>query len=154
MTNTETVLVNRSPEMAAFLQFGHAVEAFIERLRYIGGQDAPDPSRIALAVVCRRLADIGDIDSLRAAMAAYDEEETRQRASWQQYRERSDAERAERERMHELAITAECPFCGAQPGSPCRTAGPSGKSYSKGIDHHVDRVRAATGTLTRSPQST
>ena len=46
-------------------------------------------------------------------------------------------------RRHELAVTVECPYCGAQPGQVCRTAGPSGISNPLGVRDHTGRWRAA-----------
>ena len=63
-------------------------------------------------------------------------------------RQRQEAERAEAERRHELALTAECPYCGAAPGSVCHTAGPSAKGrVPKGVHDHRDRWRAALSLL-------
>lgn len=54
------------------------------------------------------------------------------------------AEYAEAVRRHELAVTIECPYCGARPGQSCRTSGLTGKSAPKGVHDHTDRHRAAT----------
>ena len=71
--------------------------------------------------------------------AEWQREETRQ--------QRREAEYAEALRRHEVAITAECSYCGAAPGSVCRTAGPKGFGNPKGVHDHADRYRAAVGLL-------
>jgi hypothetical protein len=55
-------------------------------------------------------------------------------------RERREAAYAEVLRRHELAIRAECPWCGATPGSRCRTV--PGR-HLRGSGDHADRYRAA-----------
>jgi hypothetical protein len=70
-----------------------------------------------------------------------------ERERQQARRRQADAEYAEAVRRHELAITAECPYCGAAPGLVCRTAGPSGIGHPKGVHDHRDRYRAAEHLL-------
>lgn len=99
-----------------------------EHLEY-GGLDASVP----------RIPDI-----LARAMTVFREEETASSQSWEKQRRAEQEEYAEAVRRHELAMTVECPYCGAQPGTACRTAGPSGVGHLKGVHDHKDRYRAAT----------
>lgn len=83
-------------------------------------------------------------DILARAMAVYREEEAASQQNWGERHQAQEAEYAEAVRRHELAMTVECPYCGAQPGTACRTAGPSGAGHPKGVHDHKDRYRAAT----------
>lgn len=107
-----------------------------------------DSDGIALAAAMRALLQC--IESLpytpRAvvvALDAYDAEQQELSARFAERERQAAEERAEAERRHELAVRAECPYCGAQPGKPCRSAGKDSKGYSKGIGDHRDRYRAA-----------
>jgi hypothetical protein len=82
-------------------------------------------------------------DILARAMAVYREGQAASSQSWQARRQSNEAEYAEAIRRHELAMSVECPHCGAQPGTPCRTAGPTGAGHPKGIHDHKDRYQAA-----------
>jgi hypothetical protein len=62
-------------------------------------------------------------------------------------RQQAEADYAEAVRRHKIAITADCPYCGAAPGSMCRTAGPSGIGNPKGVHDHADRYRAGEHLL-------
>jgi hypothetical protein len=108
--------------------------------------------------VLDRLAGIGDSEAAAAIVAeaikvydaaveVYDAALSRARQKAEAARQQHEAEYAEAVRRHQLAINAECPYCGAAPGSPCRTAGPSGQGYSKGVQDHRDRYRAAVHLL-------
>lgn len=83
-------------------------------------------------------------DILARAMAVFREQEAASSQSWQKQRQAEEAEYAEAVRRHELAMTVECPYCGAKPGTACRTAGSSGAGHLKGVHDHKDRYRAAT----------
>ncbi len=82
-------------------------------------------------------------DILARAMAVFREGEAASGQTWEKRRQAEEAEYTEAVRRHELAITVECPHCGAQPGTACRTAGPSGAGHLKGIHDHKDRYRTA-----------
>jgi hypothetical protein len=89
-------------------------------------------------------------DILARAIAVFHEEEAQSRQCREKRREVEEAEYAEAAREHEeavrrhdLAITVECPYCGAQPGKVCLTAGPAGVGHPKGIHDHKQRRRAA-----------
>jgi hypothetical protein len=83
-------------------------------------------------------------DMLARAMAVFSEEEAASTQSWEKRRQAEEEEYAEAVRRHEPAMTVACPHCGAQPGTGCRTAGPSGAGHLKGVHDHKDRYRAAT----------
>lgn len=83
-------------------------------------------------------------DILARAVTVFREEEAESSQSWQKRRQAEEEEYAEALRRHELAMTVECTYCGAQPGTACRTAGPSGVGHLKGVHDHKDRYRAAT----------
>lgn len=70
---------------------------------------------------------------LAGAIAVFREQQAASSQDWQLRHEVQEAEHAEAVRRHELAMTAECPCCGAQPESKCRTAGPSGGGQLKGF---------------------
>jgi hypothetical protein len=99
-----------------------------------------------------RLEEIGG-DAVTAALAEaiiiFDSAERRNRETDERERQQREDDYAEAVRRHRIAINAECPYCGAQPGATCRTAGPTAHgSYPKGIHDHAGRYRAAVGTVT------
>jgi hypothetical protein len=81
--------------------------------------------------------------AVRQSLAAW--EAAKEAGQWEheQFLAKRKAEYAETMRRHELAVRVECPYCGAQPGAVCRTAGPNGKAHTKGSGDHKDRYRAA-----------
>lgn len=87
------------------------------------------------------------IEVYDAATEVYDAAVSRARRKGEAARQQQEAEYAEALRRHEVAVTAECPYCGAEPGRVCRTAGPSGIGNPKGVHDHGDRYRAAAGLL-------
>jgi hypothetical protein len=105
------------------------------------------------------LTEIGDDDGTITAIVVeaievYQATDSRWRpveaAEWQREEDRQQrrvAAHAEAMRRHEVAITAECSYCGAAPGRVCRTAGPKGFGNPKGVYDHADRYRAAVGLL-------
>ena len=80
------------------------------------------------------------LDAYAVARAEIREADAREQAA-------GEAAYAEAARRHELAIKVTCPYCGAEPGATCRTAGPTGQSHPKGIHDHRDRYRAGCGLL-------
>lgn len=100
-----------------------------------------------------RLADLGDIALLAEAMALYKDLDAQRDRDSETARRKRDEEYAEQLRRHEIALTVECPFCGAVPGAGCRTAGPSGLSHSKGSTDHMDRYRKAKHLLDKKPDT-
>ncbi|MGO9294781.1 MAG: hypothetical protein ACLP52_13060 [Streptosporangiaceae bacterium] len=105
----------------------------------------------ALALVLDRLLADGHVDVLSVALARYDllaavayRRSSAEQADYRADQQRREAEYQEATRRHELAVTVECPYCGAVPGLDCRTAGPTGSRYPKGIHDHAGRYRAAT----------
>jgi hypothetical protein len=103
----------------------------------------PSPYAAALAAVLRHLIEAGDAEALQVAVSEFDYREARSRQEEEDHQRRWEAERAEKTRRHELALQAACPQCGAVPGDPCRTTGPTGPK-AKGLDDHKARYRAAT----------
>jgi hypothetical protein len=81
---------------------------------------------------------------LAQAIAVFREREDASTQSWKNQLQSEEAEYAEAVRRHELALAVGCPYCGAQSGAACRTAGPSGTGQLKGVHDHKDRYRAAT----------
>jgi hypothetical protein len=134
-------------EEAAGVQFAD------QWVRYPHGELAPAIAASYLHLIAR-LPALGDgelaAEILAEAIGVYDEavevytEAARRDARREDAaRRQREAERDEAARRHEIAINAECPYCGVGPGSPCRSAGPSGRGYSKGVQDHRDRYRAA-----------
>jgi len=103
----------------------------------------PSPYAATLAVVLRHLIEAGDAEALQVAISEFDYREAQSRQEEGDHQRRWEAERAEKTRRHELALQAACPQCGAAPGDPCRTTGPTGPK-AKGLDDHKARYRAAT----------
>ena len=97
----------------------------------------------AFAAVLRHLIGAGNAEALQVAVSEFDYHEDQARQEEEYHRRRWDAEHAEKTRRHELAVQVECPACGAAPGDPCRTMGPTGPK-AKGLDDHKVRYRAAT----------
>ena len=141
---------NRTPEASALLQLGADVFKFGYWLG--SGDGNPCPSKQALALVFQRLAAIGDIEILSEAMQLYNELTAERQAGWDHQRRAQEEEYAEQLRRHEIAITVECPYCGAAPGDVCRTAGPTGLRHSKGSGDHKDRYRLAKQILDQPPE--
>jgi hypothetical protein len=83
-------------------------------------------------------------DVLARAMAAFREEEAQAEQDWARDREADEARYTEAVRRHEVAITVKCPYCDAEPGTPCRTAGPTAVGHPKGTNDHKARYQAAT----------
>jgi hypothetical protein len=140
---------NRSADAAEMLRLGRRLEAF-RYGEHHGHCERDCPSRETLAFVFDRLAEIGDIKLLYAALSLYDERTSQLDAArdrtGQQWRERHD----EQVRQHQIAITVECPYCGVAPGVTCVTSGPNGKGQTKGSSDHKDRLRAARKILDRN----
>ncbi len=103
----------------------------------------PSPYAAALAAVLRHLIEVGDAEALQVAVSEFDYREARSRQEEEDHPRRWEAEHAEKTRRHELALHVACPQCGAAPGDPCRTTGPTGPK-AKGLDDHKARYRAAT----------
>jgi hypothetical protein len=101
------------------------------------------PHAGALAAVLRYLIEAGDAEALQVAVTEYDYREAQARQEEEYHQRRWEAEHAEKTRRHELAVQVACPNCGAAPGDPCRTTGPTGPK-AKGLDDHKARYRAAT----------
>ena len=101
------------------------------------------PYPAAFAAVLRHLIEAGDDETLQVAVSEFDYCEAQARQEEEDYRGRWEAEHAEKTRRHELALQVACPQCGAAPGDPCRTTGPTGPK-AKGLDDHKARYRAAT----------
>jgi hypothetical protein len=93
----------------------------------------------------------GAIKVYDAAVEVYDAAASRAARDRDVARQKAEAEYAEAVRRHEVAITADCPYCGAEPGRVCRTAGPSGIGNPKGVHDHADRYRAALLVLGPPP---
>jgi hypothetical protein len=146
------------------LKFARELAQFEEHLDWLsrgggGGYDDPDsPLAASYRALIRELveldehfdsAELGEDvprvpDILARAMAVFREEEAASSERWRKRRQAGEAASAEAVRQHELAMTVECPYCGAQPGTSCRTAGPSGAGHLKGVHDHRDRLRVAT----------
>lgn len=103
----------------------------------------PSPYAAALAAVLRHLIGTGDAATLQVAVSEFDYREAQAQREEEAYHSRWEAEHAEKTRRHELALQVTCPVCGAVPGDPCRTTGPTGPK-AKGLDDHKARYRAAT----------
>jgi hypothetical protein len=103
----------------------------------------PSPYIAALAAVLRHLIGTGDAEALQVAVSEFDYREAQARQEEEYHQQRWEAEHAEKTRRHELALQVACPVCGAVPGDPCRTTGPTGPK-AKGLDDHKARYRAAT----------
>jgi hypothetical protein len=144
------------------LQFAHQLGELRNDLaaNAHGGNDPYDwPDRAAAAAFLRlldRLAGIGGrgssavvaavteaLDVYAAVSAEVGQEQQAARQREEASRQRAEAEYAEAVRRHQVAIGAECPYCGAAPGTVCRTAGPSGTGNPKGVHDHASRYRAA-----------
>ena len=97
----------------------------------------------AFAAVLRYLIGAGNAEALQVAVSEFDYHEDQARQEEEQQQRRWEAEHAEKTRHHELAVQVACPVCGAAPGDPCRTTGPTGPK-AKGLDDHKARYRAAT----------
>jgi hypothetical protein len=146
------------------LKFARELARFEEHLAWLsagGGGGYPDLDSALAASYRALIAGLVDLDEhldsaglsvdvpripdiLAQAMAVFNELEAASSQSWQNRRQARDAEYDEAVRRHELAMTVACPYCGAQPGTACRTAGPSGAGHPKGVHDHKDRYRAAT----------
>lgn len=135
------------------LKFARELAAFESHLQWAiwNSHDDYDRGLRPLAASYKLLIDeLVDLDDPRIpeilgrAIGLFNERAAAARAAGEEGRKRRDAEYAEAERRHELAITVECPYCGAEPGQGCRTAGKSGAGHPKGIQDHRDRYRAAT----------
>lgn len=149
--------------MANTLRLAQQLGAFLGRLEDLAcrvGDEYHDEAPMAASYLAllNRLADIGSppydeetAGAVEAAVGAAFEvwclESGRARQADQARRDRRQAEYDEAVRRHEAAITAECPYCGAAPGTTCRTAGPSGKRQPKGVHDHRGRYRAARALL-------
>ena len=91
-----------------------------------------------------QLADSQDpAAAIAEAIRVYDQDMTAFVAARRKADARRQAEYAEAVRRHQVAVTVECPYCNSAPGAVCRTAGPSGKSFPKGVADHRDRYRTA-----------
>lgn len=142
------------------LKFARDVAQFEEHLRWLGacGGDLDSALAASYKILIEGLVELDEYlesagigagvpripDILARAIAVYREEQAAFLQSWENRRQEGEAEYAEAARRHELAMTVECPFCGARPGMACRTAGPSGAGHPKGVHDHKDRYRAAT----------
>jgi hypothetical protein len=109
----------------------------------------PSPYAATLAAILRHLIKVGDAETLQVAVSEFDYHEARSRQEEANHQRRWEAERVEKTRRHELAQQAACPQCGAAPGHPCRTTGPTGPK-AKGLDDHKARYRAATSKVPAS----
>lgn len=103
----------------------------------------PIPYAAALAAVLRHLMGTGDAETLQVAVSEFDYREAQAQQEEEYHQQRWQAEHDEKTRRHELALQVACPVCGAVPGDPCRTTGPTGPK-AKGLDDHKARYRAAT----------
>jgi hypothetical protein len=127
------------------------LEAQLEELtrRSQCGYDCPaEAAAAAYLCLLDRLTAIGSkqiLAMVNESLVIHSEITERHSRDRKARREQADAEYDEAERRHELAITAECPYCGAAPGLACRTRGPSGVGHPKGVHDHADRYRAAEG---------
>jgi hypothetical protein len=140
--------INGSSLAIELLRIGQYVESFDRR----GGPSccAAVP---ALALIFRRLADLGEVQILQEAIELYEKLDGEIVAAYYDQQQRWKNRYAEQLRQHEIAITVECPYCGAAPDEVCRTAGPTGLRHSKGTSDHKDRLRAAKRLLDeRTPE--
>jgi hypothetical protein len=146
------------------LKFARDLARFEEHLRWLraGGGDIDAALAASYQALIAELVDLDErlqstglgegapdiADILARAVAVYREREAASSHAWEERHEAEYAEAARRNEQavlrHELAMTAECPFCAAQPGAQCRTAGPTGVGHPKGIHDHKERYRAAT----------
>lgn len=146
------------------LKFARELARFEEHLDWLihggGGQSYGEDSELAASykVLIGGLVELEEhLDSvelgggvrripeiLAEAMAVFNDRQRASTQSWQKARDSREAEYAEAVRRHELAVTVECPYCGAGPGETCRTAGRDGSAQPKGVNDHKDRYRAAS----------
>jgi hypothetical protein len=134
------------------LKFARELAQFEEHLAWLsaGGGGYPDLDSALAASYKALIAGLVELDEhldsaelgadvpripdiLAQAMAVFHQQEAASSQSWQNQRQAREAEYDEAVRQHELAITVECPYCGAQPGTACRTTGPSGAGHPKGV---------------------
>ena len=101
------------------------------------------PYAAAFAAVLRHLIGAGDAETLQVAVTEYDYREAQSRQDEEDRQLRWEADHTEKTRRHALAVQVAGPVCGAAPGDPCRTTGPTGPK-AKGLDDHKARYRAAT----------
>jgi hypothetical protein len=144
------------------LTFARDLARLQRELEYLAhdGQESVESAAIAESYLhlLGRLAEIdgGEVIAglVAEAVGAYDAAVSRWRpfreAAWRREearRQQLAAEHEEALRRHKIAVTVECPFCGASPGKVCYTVPTTddGEAHTKGVHDHADRYRAATG---------
>jgi len=120
------------------LKFARALAEFQGELEWLAGEhrcyDNPCPAAALAAsflALLRSLTVIADGEAVAASVATA-------------IRAFNATEYAEAARRHQIAVTAQCPYCGAGPGAECRTtSGPGGGGHPKGVHDHARRYDAA-----------
>jgi hypothetical protein len=138
------------------LPVGGIRDLLLEAYRHGYSTGAAVEAHSRLQAVLDLATTLGVVDQLGCSCgrAAYNADgvcprcEEDQPPAWLELRCQKEREGQEVARRHQLAVMAECPFCGSKPGEVCRT---SPGQYSYGQHDHKARYRAACNLL--KPQS-
>lgn len=131
------------------MRLGEQVVSLTDWLRHSGPHGRDEPYYKALGAALERLMELGDADGLAAVIDQLVRALAEERDLWARERAQQEQEHAEAVRRHGLAVTVDCPWCGAPAGATCHTTGAT--PYSLGVHDHADRYRKAAGVLTQGP---